>query len=217
MAGRMAVGRDADHGAVSEQVVFAVDLLHRMAMIEVGAEEADLGGQLGILSGLPFALLHDHGGIGHQLVTAGMVEMQMRIHDEIDFAGIAIDRLEARLHVVLGTVLLEPEDPRDLRSQTPGGIGPALRMHAGIEHRPALGVFDQIGWNGQRHLPVFALDHVLEAANQPPAGHGVEPGDHRQASSAFLSSSFTTFGLALPPVDFMTWPTNQPNRVGLAL
>ena len=39
----------------------------------------------------------------------------------------------------------------------------------------------------------------------------------RQASSAFFRSSLTALGLALPPVDFMTWPTNQPNRVGLAL
>ncbi len=39
---------------------------------------------------------------------------------------------------------------------------------------PALGVFDQVGWNGQCHLPVLALDHVLEAADQTTAGNGVE-------------------------------------------
>ncbi len=38
-----------------------------------------------------------------------------------------------------------------------------------------------------------------------------------QASSAFLRSSLTTLGLALPPVAFITWPTNQPNMLGLAL
>lgn len=95
MAGRMAVGRDADHGAIAEQVVLALDLLHWMPMIEVGAEEADPPGHLGILRRLPFALLHDHRGVGHQLVATGMVEMQMRVHDEVDLAGIPVDRFEA--------------------------------------------------------------------------------------------------------------------------
>ena len=95
MAGRVAVGRDAHHAAVAEQVVLALDLLHRMAMVEVGAEEADLGRGLGILRGLPFALLHDHGGVGHQLVAAGMIEVKVRIHDVVDLAGIAVDRFQA--------------------------------------------------------------------------------------------------------------------------
>ncbi len=32
-----------------------------------------------------------------------------------------------------------------------------------------------------------------------------------------VTSSFTAFGLALPPVAFITWPTNQPASFGLAL
>ena len=35
--------------------------------------------------------------------------------------------------------------------------------------------------------------------------------------ASFFKGSLTALGLALPPVDFMTWPTNQPNSVGLAL
>ena len=41
------------------------------------------------------------------------------------------------------------------------------------------------------------------------------PSVRRRAASSRVS--LTALGLALPPVDFMTWPTNQPNRVGLAL
>ena len=186
-------------------------------MIEVGAEEADLGGHVRILRGFPFALLHDHRGVGHQLVAAGMVEMQMAVHDEVDLAGIAVDRFQAGLHVVVGPEMLEAEDARGALADAAGRVGATLRVHAGVEHRPALRVLDQVGWNGQGDLTVLALDHVLEAADQSAAGHGVELDGHGQASSAFFSSSFTTFGLALPPVDFMTWPTNQPNMVGLAL
>jgi len=54
-----------------------LDLLHRMAVVEVGLEEADLGRRLGILRRLPFAPLHDHGGVGNQLVAASVVEMQI--------------------------------------------------------------------------------------------------------------------------------------------
>src|SRR5580704_19346757 len=43
VARRVAVGGNAYHAAVAEQVVLALDLLHRMAVVEVGLEEADLG------------------------------------------------------------------------------------------------------------------------------------------------------------------------------
>ena len=46
------------------------------------------------------APLHDHGGVRHQLVAAGMVEVQVGIDDPVDPAGIAVERLEPRLHVV---------------------------------------------------------------------------------------------------------------------
>src|SRR5664279_6210567 len=37
-----------------------------------------------------------------------------------------------------------------------------------------------------------------------------------QMPSLDLSRSFTACGLALPPDDFITWPTNQPISCGLA-
>ena len=55
------------------------------------------------------------------------------------------------------------------------------------------------------------------ASRQRPRKNGRAGRPPRQASSAFFKSSLTALGLALPPVDFMTWPTNQPNSVGLAL
>ena len=55
------------------------------------------------------------------------------------------------------------------------------------------------------------------ASRQRPRKNGRAGRPPRQASSAFFKSSLTALGLALPPVDFITWPTNQPNSVGLAL
>ena len=183
MARRVAVGRNAHHAAVAEQIVLALDLLHRVAVVEVGLEEADLGRRLGILRGLPFALLHDHGGVGHQFVAAGVVEMQMRIDDEVDLAGIAVDRFQPRLHVVLGAVLLEAEDARHPLAEPPGGVGAALRMHAGVEQGASLGMLDQVGRDRQRHRAVLAFDHVLQPADQAAAGHGIELRRHRFLAS----------------------------------
>src|SRR6185312_11380786 len=42
--------------------------------------------------------------------------------------------------------------------------------------------------------------------------------EHRYSiPSLALTRSLTACGLALPPVAFITWPTNQPAMVGLAL
>jgi hypothetical protein len=115
-----------------------------MAVVEIGLEEADLGGGLGILRRLPFALLHHHGGVGHELVAAGMVEMQVRVDDEVDLAGIAVDRFQLRLHVVIGAEMLEAEDARRPLADPAGSVGAQLRMHAGVEQRAALGMLDQV-------------------------------------------------------------------------
>ena len=157
-------------------------------MVEVGTEEADLGGQLGILRGFPFALLHHHCSVGHEFVAAGMVEMQVAVYDEVDLAGIAVDRFQPRLHVVVCPELLEAEDACDPLAQPAGRVGTALRMHAGIEHRPAPRMFDQVGGNGQRDLAVLALDHVLEAADEPAAGHGVELDGHVRRRALFSAA-----------------------------
>ena len=59
------------------------------------------------------------------------------------------------------------------------------------------------------------LASSCRAGSQP--SKGAPAGRSNQMLSFFFSSSLTACGLALPPVDFMTWPTNQPSIVGLAL
>src|SRR6185312_1946763 len=174
MTRRVAVGGNADHAAVAEQVVLALDLLHRMAVVEIGLEEADLGGGLGISRRLPFAPLNHDGGIGHELVAAGMVEMQVRVDDEVDLAGITVDRFQLRLHVIVRTEMLEPEEPRGPLADPAGGVAAQLRVHAGIEQCPPLGMLDHVGRDRQVDLSILALDHVLQAADQAAAGHGVQ-------------------------------------------
>ena len=57
---------------------------------------------------------------------------------------------------------------------------------------------------------------VAEGGSQADAKNVSAPA-RAQPSSSFFKVSLTAFGLALPPVAFITWPTNQPNSVGLAL
>ena len=73
-----------------------------------------------------------------------------------------------------GAVLLEAEDARHPLAEPAGGVGAAMRMHAGIEQRASLGMLDQVGRDRQADLAVLALDHVLQPADQAAAGHGIE-------------------------------------------
>ena len=52
-------------------------------------------------------------------------------------------------------------------------------------------------------------------ASRRPVRTRAEPRGARQMPSFDLRRSFTACGLALPPDDFITWPTNQPSSVRL--
>ena len=70
--------------------------------------------------------------------------------------------------------MLEAEDARGPLADPARGVATQLRVHAGIEQGPALGMLDQVGRDRQVDLPVLALDHVLQAADQAATGHGVK-------------------------------------------
>jgi hypothetical protein len=112
-----------------------------------------------------------------------MVEVKVRVDDVVDLAGVAVDRFQARLHVVLGAIVLEAEDARHALAESARGVGAALRMHAGVEQRAPLGMLDEVGRDRQGHLAVLAFDHVLQAADETAAGHGIELRRHRFLSS----------------------------------
>ena len=89
----MAMRRQADDAAVTEQIVLTIDLNHLVAEIEIGSVEPAQCGDIGIHSRFPLTLLNDHHGVGNERVPADMVEMEMRVDDDVDPPRIAVDRL----------------------------------------------------------------------------------------------------------------------------
>ena len=88
----MAEGRDRHDRPVAEQVEFAVDPLHQMAVIVVDRIVVVGLDQLRNPARLPFGLLHDDARIGDETVAAGMVEMQVGIDDVTNAARIDVAR-----------------------------------------------------------------------------------------------------------------------------
>src|SRR6266852_8362039 len=73
-----------------------------MAKVEIARVEAAPRGGVGIHPGIPLAALHQHRRVGDQRVAADMIEMKMRVDDEVDLAGITVDRLQPRAHLFAG-------------------------------------------------------------------------------------------------------------------
>ena len=86
--------RQAHHRAIAEHVVLAIDQAQFMPQIEIARVEAVPGGGVGPHASIPFAPLHQHRRVWDQRVAADMVEMEMRVDDEIDLRRVAADRLK---------------------------------------------------------------------------------------------------------------------------
>jgi hypothetical protein len=80
----MAVGRQADDRAVAEHVALAVEEPQCVAEVEVARIVAVARRGVGVHAGIPFAALHQHRRVWDQRVAADIVEMEMRIGEEIN-------------------------------------------------------------------------------------------------------------------------------------
>src|SRR5690348_13851758 len=83
----MTVSRQADNAAVAEQIVLAIDLDYFMPEVEIGSIEPALCGDVGVHSRFPLASLNDHHRVGNERIAADMVEVKMRIDDDVDSRG----------------------------------------------------------------------------------------------------------------------------------
>jgi hypothetical protein len=85
---------------------------------------------------------------------------------------------ELRLHVVFGAELFEAKDAGCPLADAARGIAAQLRMHAGVEQRPPLGMLDEVRRDRQLDRPVLTFDHVLQSADKAAAGHRIELHGH---------------------------------------
>ena len=131
----MAVGRQADDRAVAEHVVLAVDQAQFVAEVEIARVEAAPGGDVGVHPGLPFAALHQHRRVRDQRVAADMVEMEMRVDDQVDLRRVAADRFEPGADFLAG-LEVEAEQAGEARPEPAGGVVLAIGVHARCRTAP---------------------------------------------------------------------------------
>jgi len=88
-----------------------------------------------------------------------MIEMEMRVDDEVDLAGIAVDRFESRADLLTG-LEVDTKQPGEPCAEPPGGVALAIGVQPGVKQRATIGMFDQK--NRDRHSDV-----ALAAVHQP--------------------------------------------------
>lgn len=111
-----------------------------------------------------------------------MVEMEMRVDDEVDPRRVAAKRDEAGADLLAG-MIVEGEEAGDAIADPGGGIVLAIRMHPGVEQRGAVRVLDQIGRDRQPDPPLPAFHQVAELALEPTAGQREDLEAHALASA----------------------------------
>src|ERR1700738_5678349 len=67
-----------------------------MAEVEIARVEPTPRGGIGVHTGFPLAALHQHRCVRDQRIAADMIEMKMRVDDEVDLVGISVNRFEPR-------------------------------------------------------------------------------------------------------------------------
>src|ERR1700756_1138905 len=117
MPGRVTVRPQAYDGPVAKNVVFAFDQEALVPHVEVAALEAVWHGDIGIHAGFPFPSLHQPRRAGNQDPAPDMVEMEMRVHQNIDLCGVPADRDEVRGDLLAGPII-ELEQSGDARADT---------------------------------------------------------------------------------------------------
>ena len=113
-----------------------------MAEVEISRVEAAPHCGVGVHSGFPLAALHEHCRVGDQCVAADMIEMEMRVDDEVDLARISVNRFEPGADLLAG-LKADTKQPGKLRTEPPSGVGLSIRVQPGVEQYPSLRVLDQ--------------------------------------------------------------------------
>src|SRR5260370_11214908 len=117
-----------------------------------------------------------------------MVEMEMRVDDQIDPCRVAPERRQPRADL-LARLVVELEQAAQTRPEPRRRIVLAIRVHTGVEQRNPLGVLDQIGRDRQPDAALAALHQMPELTGQMPAGQS----KNLQTHAAFASSNNRMF------------------------
>ena len=117
---RVAIRRQTHHRAIPEHVVLAIHQSHFMAEVEIARVEDTPRCGVGVHSGIPFPALHEHYRLWDQCVAADVIEMEMRVDDEVDLARISVHRFEPGADFLAG-LKAERNSPASREPSRPAG------------------------------------------------------------------------------------------------
>jgi hypothetical protein len=118
---RMRTSPELPLRTVTEHIMFALDQAQFVTEIEISWIETVPGRDVGVRTSIPFAPLYQHRCVRDQYVSADMVEMEMRIYNEVDLSGITVDRCEPCTDLLAGREV-DTEEPSHAFTETTGGI-----------------------------------------------------------------------------------------------
>src|ERR1700745_2713752 len=113
-----------------------------MTEVEILAVEYTPCGDVGVHPGIPLWALDQHRCVRDQRVAADMIEMEMRVDDEVDLAGISVDRFEPRTDF-FPRLKADADKPGEAGAKSSSGVVLAIGVQTGVEQHPSLRVLDQ--------------------------------------------------------------------------
>src|SRR4029077_16693359 len=117
---RVPVCRQTHHRAIAKLVVLAIHQPRFMAEVEIARIEPTPRGGIGVHTSFPLAALHQHRCVRDQRIAANMLEMEMRVDDALDLAGISVDRFEPPTNFS-PRLKADPEKTREPRAKSSSG------------------------------------------------------------------------------------------------
>jgi len=112
--------------------VLTIDQPQFMTEIKILPVKSTPCGDLRVHPGVPLAALHQHPCIRDQRVAADVVEMKMRVDDEVDLARISIDRFEPSSHLFARLKANTKKSGKPL-TEPSSGVVLTIGMQPGVE------------------------------------------------------------------------------------
>ena len=112
-----------------------------------------------------------------------MIEMEMRVDDQVDLGGIAVDRFQPCADLLTG-LEVDTEQPGEPRAEPRSVVVLAIGVQPGVEQRAAVGMFDQKNRDGHGDVALAAVHQPGEFAGYRAASEGVELDRHCRLSEA---------------------------------
>jgi hypothetical protein len=152
-----------------------------MAEVEITPVKAAPRGHLRVHASLPLAALDEQRCIRDQRVPADMIEMKVRVDDEVNLAGISVYGLQSCADF-FARLKPDTEKASEPFTESFSGVVLAIRVQPRIEQCASLGVLDQKYRDRYGDIALSPLHQMCELAGHRAASESVELDCHLRSA-----------------------------------